>query len=398
MSTRVTGHRTARSSDARQARGAVRGQPGSTRAVTREDFLAALFSSLSRRDQRERGEQYVRGLLVAQGRKSVRNIAASLGIPEEEQRLHHFIAVSTWDWEPVRAALADFLERTSPPQAWVIQSMLIPKVGEHTVGVDRWFDQRYGQTVVGQRAYGAWYASDRLSVPVNWKLFLPSRWAYDRDLRNRAEIPDKVAGQPLEECAATVVLDAAAAWNTRPRPVLMDLRDSNGWRAMSRFASAGFPVLARIDRGARLVVEDPLLPGAGGAAMPAARILDAVKALRHPVEWADPSGAPSIRASLVASVRVRTPESSPGARRTLLLLGEWHTPDRAPAQVWITDLTKVPSSSLLRLTKLTRRVARDFSRGGDEVGLRDFVGRSFRGWHRHMTLASAAHTMAALPL
>jgi SRSO17 transposase len=51
---------------------------------------------------------------------------------------------------------------------------------------------------------------------------------------------------------------------------------------------------------------------------------------------------------------------------------------------------------LLRLTKLTRRVHRDFTEVGEEVGLRDFVGRSYRGWHRHITLASAAHAAAVL--
>jgi SRSO17 transposase len=80
----------------------------------------------------------------------------------------------------------------------------------------------------------------------------------------------------------------------------------------------------------------------------------------------------------------------------LTLFGEWQDPRRAPTHIWVTDMTSSTWGALLRLTKLTRRVARDFAEVGDRVGLRDFVGRSFHGWHRHMTLASMAHTAALL--
>jgi hypothetical protein len=52
--------------------------------------------------------------------------------------------------------------------------------------------------------------------------------------------------------------------------------------------------------------------------------------------------------------------------------------------------------TLLRLTRLTQRVARDFTEIADRVGIRDFSGRSFVGWHRHVTLASAAHAVIAV--
>ncbi len=45
----------------------------------------------------------------------------------------------------------------------------------------------------------------------------------------------------------------------------------------------------------------------------------------------------------------------------------------------------------MRLTRLTAVADRDAERIADQVGMRDFVGRSFQGWHRHVTLASVAH-------
>ena len=53
-------------------------------------------------------------------------------------------------------------------------------------------------------------------------------------------------------------------------------------------------------------------------------------------------------------------------------------------------------AALLQLAGLTAQVDRDCVEVADEVGIRDYAGRSFNGWHRHATLASAAHAIAML--
>ncbi|MDX3747945.1 transposase [Streptomyces sp. AK08-02] len=364
----------------------------------REEFLETLFSSLSRRDQRVRGEHYLRGLLLAEGRKSVRNIALSLGWPDEEQRLHHFICGSTWDWKPMRAAHAGFLDRLCPPQAWVLHAVTIPKDGEHTVGVDRFLDPQAGRSVSGQRAFGAWYASTAFSAPVNWKLFMPRHWIDDEALRGRADIPPAVGYESMERCAADTVLEAARDWPVAPRPVLMDLRADADWQSARRLAAGGLPVVARIAASTRFVVDDPGLPGFDEWPVPAASILESARFSRRAVDWADPGGSGSVHTSSVAAVRVRVAGAGLGHQRPLVLLGEWRHEQEGPAQVWVSDLADTTPADLLKLTKLTRKVALDRSLGADRTGARDFVGRSFCGWHRHMTLASAAHTMRLLAL
>ncbi|CAM5533063.1 putative ISXo8 transposase [Streptomyces narbonensis] len=127
------------------------------------------------------------------------------------------------------------------------------------------------------------------------------------------------------------------------------------------------------------------------------QILESLKGLRRPVSWVDTvAGVRTSRTSLATAVRVALPTPGGERMRPLVLLGEWDDPRRAPARVWISDLTHSPVGSLLRLTKLARRVERDFVEVGEGAGLRDFVGRSFRGWHRHITLASAAHAATLL--
>ncbi|MFI1940711.1 IS701 family transposase [Streptomyces purpureus] len=361
-----------------------------------DELCATLFARFPRRDQRVKAGQYLRGLLTAQGRKSIRNIAAQIGGPAAEQSLHHFISSSTWDWRPMRAALAGYVEQNSCPQAWVVRSMPIPKAGEHSVGVDRRFDPERGQVFRGQQAFGVWLASEELSVPVNWRLFLPDPWVKDRTRRDRAEVPEEAGEETLEECAVAAALDTAAWQDITRKPLLVDIRGGAARAALCRLTSAGVPVIARIGATCRLTVADRALPGYGAGPLPAQQILESLKGLRRPVGWLDTAtGRPVSRTSLTTAVRVMLPTTS-GNERQLLLMGEWDDPRRPLARLWITDLTGAHVGQLLRLTKLTRRVERDFAQVGEGAGLRDFVGRSFRGWHRHITLASAAHAATVL--
>ncbi|WP_405734501.1 transposase [Streptomyces sp. NBC_00028] len=357
------------------------------------ELSAELFPRvLRRKDQRWWAEQYVRGLLAADGRKSVRRIAAAVGGGAAEQSLHHLIAASTWDWSPMRARLARHLQDAVAPSAWVVQPMAIPKVGEHSVGVGRQFVPRAGRPDSGQQAFGLWFATERTSAPVNWRLHLPGGWIRDAERRRRAEIPEGAGEESLEECAASV-LRSTLKWELPRRPVVLGAAGPDLGATMRRYREAGVPLLVRVSGGTALAVAGPSLPGFGAGLLAAQRIADSVRALRRPVQWADPLGGPAtVRSSLVVGVPVTLPDGG----RPGLLLGEWADPRRPPTEFWLTDLDRLPVPALLRLAKLARRVARDCATTGEQVGLRDFVGRSFKGWHRHTTLASVAYAARTL--
>ncbi|MFJ4775456.1 IS701 family transposase [Streptomyces sp. NPDC088762] len=364
-----------------------------------EDLCKAVLTSLRRRDQRERGRQYVRGLLATEGRKSIRNIAQQFGGPAAEQSLHHFIAGSTWDWQPIRTALSQYLEQSTPLTAWVAQPMAIPKGGDHSVGVGHRFDPHQGQMFRGQQAFGIWFTSAEVITPVGWRLFLPPEEGGLPPAPPSSPSPLEAAEEKYEsyeECAVTGVLDTVRQCGMPSRPVVLDIRGIGTRSTMNRFAEARLPVLARIDSGARLLVTDPALPGYGAGALAARDILQNVKGLRIPVEWSDPSHPGTRRTSLVTAVRAMMPDPSPARRRQVLLVGEWTDPRRLPSQLWVTDMTRLTPAALLRLTKQARRVSAAASASVQEVGLRDFAGRSLSGWHRHVTLASVAHAARCL--
>jgi DDE superfamily endonuclease len=372
----------------------ARTRPRADDAVLTE-LCSALFASLPRSDQRRKGTAYLRGLLEAPGRKTVRNIAALAGGESTEQNLHHFVCESTWDWDTMRRALAWYVVRHAPPQAWVVRPMVIPKAGQHSVGVDRRFFPALGEVRTAQQAVGVWAASERTSTPVNWRLHLPRPWLDDGARRSRASIPDEMGAETLADCVVRAYREAATRWELPERPVVADARDSDAMATVAKLRATGAPLLARVDDALPLVAADHTLPGRGAEPRPARQIAGAVRARRRPVACRDHGPVGTMRTSLAAAVRVRMP-GRPARRGDLLLLGVGAIGQRWPGELWLTDLADASPATLLRLRQLVQRVDRDLTEIADRVGLRDFAGRSYDGWHRHVTLASAAHAVAAL--
>ncbi|MFC4032511.1 IS701 family transposase [Streptomyces polygonati] len=360
------------------------------------ELSGVLFASLVRSDQRRRGDDYIRGLLRARGRRSIRNIAIELGGSATEQSLHHFISSSTWDWVPVRRALSRHLDSNVGPLAWVVRPMVIPKTGENSVGVERQYIPEAGQVINAQRAVGVWAATEETSSPVNWRLHLSPSWAEDWPRRRQASVPDDVVAQSLCDSTIDACLQAAS-WGPPGRPVVLDARGADVPAVVQRFRAAGVPFLLRIGAAFRLSVTDRALVGRGTGPLPAGQIVLMARDRLRPVIWRDHTAALT-RYSLAASLRVRLPAGAgpDAARADLTLLGVTEDRRRLPADLWITDLVGAQPSELVRLSRLTGRVQRNFEETADRLGIRDYTGRSYNGWHRHMTLASAAHAVAML--
>jgi SRSO17 transposase len=361
-----------------------------------DELCSVLVSPLRRSDQRRKGASYVDGLLRARGRKSIRNIASAVGGPADEQSLHHFIASSPWDWAPVRRALAEHLTRIAPPRAWVLRPMVIPKAGENSVGVDRRFVPSAGQVLNAQHASGVWAAAPGLSYPVNWRLHLPEAWLEDPSRRDRAAIPADRDPETAEDCAAESYLEAVPGWTVPDRPVLADAREGNPVRLLTRLAAGGTRVMLRIGASVPLLPITAARPGTRPAPCRTApvtistaqRIAETAGLLRRPVRREDGT------VRMAATVPVRVPALRGAGPLTLLAVG---TPGGGwPEELWLTTMNDVQPFELVRLAELVERVDADFAGTALRVGIRDFAGRSFAGWHRHTTLASAAHAILAL--
>ncbi|MFH8346125.1 IS701 family transposase [Streptomyces sp. NPDC018045] len=405
------------------------GRPTSTQEAWIEDLCRPLFASFARADHHLKGEQYLRGLLTAPGRKSIRNIARTLDDTGAAQRLHHFICNAPWNWRTVREALTDYLVDRARPRSWVVRPMLIPKSGTNSVGVHRRFVPATGQLVNGQLAYGLWYAGRALNVPVDWRLHLPPP-------ASRTSVPDadgvtrilELAQRAAHPTAGTrsgagtgARAGAGAAAGTGAgtgagyrragagtggagvtAPVIWDSQMHYPGDVLSALAPLGLPVMVRtpgslalhlVDRGGR--------PTRRGA-LPAQRVLAAPERFGLPVH----DVAPGVRAVLTRVVPARPGGGGErGETGELLLYAQrYEDPeDRAGshgpgarADFWLTTPPRRSPVDLHQLTRTAAYVARDSVRTGGRTGLRDFEGRSYEGWHRHMTLASIAYAVQSL--
>ena len=89
-----------------------------------ESFVAEVFASLTRKDQRAKGGLYLQGLMLEGRRKSMQPMGARLGI--DYQQLQQFVSSSPWAVEPVRRRLASRAVELIGPEAWVIDDTVVP--------------------------------------------------------------------------------------------------------------------------------------------------------------------------------------------------------------------------------------------------------------------------------
>src|SRR5215211_7645241 len=101
-------------------------------------WLEPFLGALGRKTRRTWAPLYLRGLLGPGERKSLRPMAARLGLSGHDQ-LHHSISSPTWDDAPLWTALAREADRLvgGPGAVLVIDDTALPKKGALSAGVAR---------------------------------------------------------------------------------------------------------------------------------------------------------------------------------------------------------------------------------------------------------------------
>ena len=91
-----------------------------------------------------------------------------------------------------------------------------------------------------------------------------------------------------------------------------------------------------------------------------------------------------------------TTESDTGLAVCWLLI-EWPSHAAEPTDYWLSSLpADTDLRTLARLAKLRWRIEHDYRELKDALGLDHFEGRSYRGWHHHVTSVSVAHAFLTL--
>lgn len=91
------------------------------------------------------------------------------------------------------------------------------------------------------------------------------------------------------------------------------------------------------------------------------------------------------------------PKNDDGSVPECWLLIEWPEDAAEPTDYWLSTLpADTPIAELVRLGKICLRIEHDYRELKHGLGLDHFEGRTWAGWHHHLTLVSAAHLFITL--
>jgi SRSO17 transposase len=398
------------------------------------EFTAGMLGGLARSDQRAAGELYVRGLLTDGRRKSMVPMAERLGV--DHQRLQQFITSSTWDYAAVRRNVARWFAASQPVEALVVDDTGFPKDGTASPCVARQYSGTLGKVGNCQIGVSVHLVNEHASCAADWRLFCPESWddaaladpvaaARAARRRERAGIPgevrhaekwrlalemiDEMTGPGgwglLEQAAAgrglpVVVADAGYGDNTTFRLEVA----GRGWRYVlavkgttSAQAGEAQPVTP-IRRGR---IGRPPVPAYPQPPANLRQLAIAAAGQIQPVTWRQGTRAAkgNPAASLTSwflAIRVRPanrdiPRAADGSLPECWLLAEWPPEADEPSDYWLSTLPATTAiQELVRLAKIRWRIEHDYRELKTGLGLDHFEGRSFTGWHRHVTLATLA--------
>ncbi|MFJ8364634.1 IS701 family transposase [Streptomyces sp. NPDC093984] len=381
-------------------------------------FVADVFASVPRKDQRAKGDCYLRGLMMDGRRKSIQAMASRL--PDgNEQNLQQFVNQSTWDPVPVRRRIAERLVPRIGPDAWAVDDVSFPKDGRMSVGVAPQYCGALGKQANCQVAISVHAVSDAASCPLNWRLFLPREWAEDAVRRRRTGVPEDV-GHREKWRLALDALDELAGWGLVPPVVVADAGYGQNADFRAGLAERGhsYVVGIRADITVQPHEAAPAAPawsGTGRRPVPRYRqspvtvaelAAAAGREAFSEVTWREGSRGPMTSRFLTMRVRpagVRSRRLAQaaavaehgrwdGVLPEVRLLAEWPDGEDGPTRFWLSNLPDdTPIADLVRLAKIRWRIEHDYRELKHGLGLDHFEGRSWNGWHHHATLVTAAH-------
>ncbi|WP_116211586.1 IS701 family transposase [Streptomyces olivoreticuli] len=373
-----------------------------------EVFAAEVFAPLARADQRAKGQLYMRGLLLDGRRKSMQPMAQRLGV--DHQVLQQFVTSSTWPAAAVRMGLARRAVGVVRPEVWVVDDTGFPKDGDFSPGVAAQYSGTLGKVSNCQVGVSIHAATDTASCPLNWRLFLPAEWDGPGAAGRRAKcrIPSGQCHRTKWQLAAEM-LDELAAAGLWPALVVADSAYGDNARFRSALEERGLAYALQVKggltaHGGDAVPYTPPYSGLGPRPLPRYRtrpvplhehVLAAGRDRVRTIAWREGSRGPM--AAPFSLLRVRPAGRRPkpaddGTIPTRQLIAQWSGQVSGPVKYWISNLpADIPPATLVRLAKLRWRIEHDYRELKTALGLDHFEGRSFDGWHRHVTLVTAAH-------
>jgi SRSO17 transposase len=271
--------------------------------------------------------------------------------------------------------------------------------------------------------------TDWASAAIDWRLFLPESWddtkaadgesaAEIRRWRARSAIPDEMRHREKWRPALDMLDEVTGEWGLPGRPVVADAGYGDATEFRLGLTERGLTHVPAVSptaptHPAEAAPVTPAWKGTGrppqprypdspqdlkSLAMAAGRSAGRYVLWRHGSRKTPGNPTASMRSRFLA-LRVRPanrniPRDSDGSLPECRLLAEWPPGEPEPTGYWLSTLpTEMRLRDLVRLAKIRWRIEHDYRELEDGLGLDHFEGRSWLGWHRHVTLAAVAQAI-----
>jgi SRSO17 transposase len=338
--------------------------------------------------KRESFAMYALGVLSDGERKSTEPIAArACAGPERARAAHekllHFVGRSRWSDRAVRLESARYaieaLSTKEPVTTWIVDDTGFLKQGKHSVGVQRQYTGSAGKIANCQLGVSLVVATPTEHLPIDFELYLPESWTEDVARREQARIPPDVVFKSKVDLAIEMMRRARSD-DIPGELVLADsfYGRSSDFRGAIRDLGMDYAVAVDSDTMMHLVEDDQ-------------RVLDErIRADRvacnrrdfRRVTWRE--GTKDTMVSRFCFRRVVVDRDGADAQ---WLVAEWPEHEDTPTRFVLTTLPRrLSKAQIVRLLKERWRTERAYEDLKGELGLDHFEGRSYPGWHHHVSV------------
>lgn len=364
-------------------------------------YMAKILPWLGRRDRGHHARIYVCDLLVEGGRKTPATIAKRWP-GGNVQALQQLLGQSPWDYERVRRAVCNLILKELPPDkpVWIIDDTAFPKKGSHSVGVAHQYCGTLGKVANCQVAVSLNYATRNACFPVDFSLYLPESWTENPARRRKVGIPPDVEFRPKWQLAIQLI-DRGLDWELPCGPVLADAVYGRIPEFRKALQQRELHYVVGVDSTTRVTLpattSAPSQGPDGFEIYPgdAERDTALAVALRS-VAWEEVTWREGTKGALKSRFwagRVLAEEGE------VWLLAEWPVNSRQPEKFWLSDLpADTPLAELVYYAKSRWWVEQNYQQLKTELGLDHYEGRTWLGWHHHVTLVMVAFGFLVLEL
>ena len=375
----------------------------------------AMYGPLfQRREQREKGQEYLYGLLAPEiDNKAIEPMMLALkGDDRNDIRaMQHFISAGTWDdlvilkqhWREVAVDLGD------EEGVFTLDGSDFPKQGTDSVGVKRQYCGQLVKIANCQAGALVGYVSSEGYTLLHRALYLPEEWVKDEayaGLREKCGVPEQIAFRTKPQLGLDMLRVILAEATLPGRWLACDEAFGCSPDFLDQAADLDVWYYAEVPHDTRVWLARPRthIPewsGKGrkptheqlveGEATPRrvshiAGALPATAWTRHTIK--EGSKGPLVADfAFLRVVAVR--DGLPGPENWLVLRRAVTTGELK------TYLSNAPldttHATLVRISGMRWPIETSFQDGKQLIGLGDYQVRSWTGWHHHMTLCILAH-------